>query len=241
MKKLSIIFLSTLIAAAAGAQTKGKPATAPVKKTLPAAKSTQPILANLTDSASFAIGQNIALAVTADLKNLNKEAFLHAIKNVFDGKGGQFSEDTSRMVLMRFSQQEKEAMVKANIDEGRAFLENNKKNPNVKITASGLQYEVVKEGTGEKPTADDEVVCHYTGTLIDGTQFDNSHERGAPLTVRVSGVIKGWTEGLQLMTVGSIYKFYVPYELGYDLRGAGNDIPGGAALIFEIELLEIKK
>ncbi len=201
----------------------------------------EPELKTLADSASYAIGQNIARAITADLKNLNKEAFLQAIKTVFDGNSGKFSEEEIRSVLTQFSQQEEQALAKAVIDEGRTFLENNKKNPQIKTTASGLQYEVIKEGTGAKPTADDEVVCHYRGSLIDGTQFDNSYDRGTPLTVGVSGVIAGWTEGLQLMPVGSTYKFYIPYELGYGLKGAGADIPGGAALIFEVELLEIKK
>lgn len=242
MKRINIIFLSTLLAAGAAAQTKAKPkTTVPVKKTTVSQTAAEPALKTLADSASYAIGQNIAQSITRDLKNLNKQAFMNAIKTVFDGKIAKFSEDEIRTVLTQFSQQEEEAGAKASIDEGRAFLENNKKNPNIKTTASGLQYEVIKEGSGDRPTANDEVVCHYKGTLIDGTQFDNSYERGAPLTIGVSNVIKGWTEGLQLMTPGSKYKFYIPYELGYGLKGAGGEIPGGAALIFEVELLEIKK
>ncbi|HLG41431.1 MAG TPA: FKBP-type peptidyl-prolyl cis-trans isomerase, partial [Chitinophagaceae bacterium] len=127
------------------------------------------------------------------------------------------------------------------IDAGNAFLENNKKRPGVKVTASGLQYEVITEGTGIKPAKADTFVCHYRGTLIDGTEFDASYNRGQPLIYPVTAVIPGWTEGLQLMPAGSKYKFYIPYKLGYGVFGSPPAIPGGAALIFEVELLDVKK
>jgi FKBP-type peptidyl-prolyl cis-trans isomerase FklB len=242
MKRLSIISLSLVFTMNAFAQTKAKPKTiTPVKKTVVTPNvNAGASLKTLADSASYAIGQNLAQSISKDLKNLNKEAFLNAIKNVFDGKDPKFSEDQLRAILTQFSQQEQENEYRATIDTGRAFLEKNKANPAVKTTASGLQYEVIKEGTGDKPGADDTVICHYKGTLTDETQFDNSYERGEPLTIPVSSVIPGWTEGLQLMTKGSKYKFYIPHELGYGLRGAG-DIPPGSALIFEVELLDIKK
>lgn len=242
MKRLSIISLSLVCALNAFAQTKAKPKTiTPVQKTVATQNTNaQAPLKTLADSASYAIGQNLAQSISRDLKNLNKEAFLNAIKNVFDGKEPRFSEDQLRSTLTQFSQQEQESEYKATIDTGRAFLEKNKSNPGVKITASGLQYEVIKEGNGNKPGADDTVVCNYKGTLTDGTQFDNSYDRGEPLTIHVSSVIPGWTEGLQLMSKGSKYKFYIPHELGYGLRGAG-DIPPGSVLIFEVELLDIKK
>ena len=124
------------------------------------------------------------------------------------------------------------------IAKGQAFLEENKKRPEVTETASGLQYEVITEGTGKKPTSSNSrVTTHYTGTTIDGKVFDSSVQRGQPLSFGLNQVIKGWTEGLQLMPVGSKYKLYLPYDLAYGERGAGGSIPGGAALIFEVELL----
>ena len=124
--------------------------------------------------------------------------------------------------------------------KGEQFLQENALREEVKVTESGLQYEVLKEGKGAKPTAESTVKVHYEGTLIDGTVFDSSYQRGEPIEFPLNGVIKGWTEGLQLMSVGSKYKLYIPYELGYGERGAGQSIPPYAALIFTVELLEIK-
>lgn len=125
-------------------------------------------------------------------------------------------------------------------EEGEQFLQANALREEVKVTESGLQYEVIEEGKGAKPTAEQTVKVHYEGTLIDGTVFDSSYQRGEPIEFPLSGVIKGWTEGLQLMSVGSKYKLYIPYELGYGERGAGQSIPPYSALIFTVELLEIK-
>ena len=126
-------------------------------------------------------------------------------------------------------------------EPGEKFLEENAKRPEVKTTESGLQYEVLTEGKGAKPTATDKVKVNYKGMLIDGTVFDSSYDRGEPISFQLNQVIPGWTEGLQLMPVGSKYKLYIPYKLGYGERGAGNTIPPYSALIFEVELLGIEK
>lgn len=125
------------------------------------------------------------------------------------------------------------------MEQGKQFLEENAKKEGVVTTASGLQYKVIREGDGAKPTASDEVEVHYRGTLIDGTEFDSSYKRGQPLTFPLSRVIAGWTEGVQLMPIGSKYEFYIPYNLAYGEKGAGGLIPPFAALIFEVELLRI--
>jgi FKBP-type peptidyl-prolyl cis-trans isomerase FklB len=139
-----------------------------------------------------------------------------------------------------FMNRMQEEKSKGSIEEGRSFLAKNKTKPGVKTTASGLQYEVIKEGNGVKPVASDSVTCNYKGTLLNGTVFDNSYERGQPVTFALTNVIPGWTEGLQLMSVGAKYKFYIPYTLGYGAGGYAS-IPGGAALIFEVDLLDVKK
>lgn len=125
------------------------------------------------------------------------------------------------------------------IEEGKKFLEENGKRPGVVTTSSGLQYEVITPGTGATPKLTDQVTTNYKGTLIDGTQFDSSYDRNEPTTFPVNGVIKGWTEALQLMKEGAKWKLYIPYNLAYGTRGAGNDIPPYATLIFEIELLKV--
>jgi len=124
--------------------------------------------------------------------------------------------------------------------EGEKFLEENAKRAGVKTTASGLQYEVLEATLGQKPKATDSVKVHYEGTLIDGTVFDSSYKRGEPISFPLNGVIKGWTEGLQLMSIGSKYKFFIPYQLAYGEHGAGASIPPYAALIFTVELLGIE-
>jgi FKBP-type peptidyl-prolyl cis-trans isomerase len=127
------------------------------------------------------------------------------------------------------------------IDEGAKFRAENKKRPEVKETASGLQYEVVKLGAGRQPSDTNTVRVHYVGTLINGTVFDSSRDRGQPAEFPLNGVIPGWTEGLQLMPIGSVFKFYIPYQLAYGTQGSPPVIPGGATLIFEVELLDIVK
>lgn len=144
------------------------------------------------------------------------------------------------VTLTPLAQAQYEAMSVKNQTEGAQFLADNAKREGVKTTASGLQYEVLVAGNGPKPKAESTVKVHYEGSLIDGKVFDSSYERGEPIEFPLNGVIKGWTEGLQLMPVGSTYMLYIPYELGYGERGAGQSIPPYATLIFKVELLEIK-
>jgi FKBP-type peptidyl-prolyl cis-trans isomerase FklB len=199
------------------------------------------LLKNFNDSACYAVGINVAsfyreMGVT----KLNTTMVSKGITDMFGKKKPLIDSIAINNVMNNYLtilQQEKS---KVYIKEGEDFLAKNKTKPGVITTASGLQYEVITEGTGEKPTADDDVTCHYRGTYINGSGFDNSYDRGAPITFNLHGVIAGWTEGLQLMSVGSKYKFYVPYTLGY---GAFDymSIPGGSMLIFEVELLGVKK
>jgi FKBP-type peptidyl-prolyl cis-trans isomerase FklB len=174
------------------------------------------------------------------VNKVNSTLVLKAINDLMGNKTPLLDDNTANMVINNYLTQMQLQKSKAIIDSGVAFLKRNKTKPGVKTTASGLQYEVIKEGDGIKPAAVDTFVAHYRGTLLDGTEFDASYNRGQPLTLGVSQVIRGWTEGLQLMAVGSKYKFWIPYELAYGAMGQGQ-IPGGAMLIFEVELLDVKK
>lgn len=199
-------------------------------------------LHNLPDSAGYALGVNIANSLKMqDMTSLNRSLIHTAMEKVFKGDSLLIKPEACYGILSAYAQKMAREKSAAIIKQGEDFLAENAKRPEVKITASGLQYEVIKEGTGEKPTARDIFVCHYRGSLIDGTEFDASYNRNQPLEYGVSQVIKGWTEGLQLMPVGSKYKFYIPYQLGYGVNGSPPAIPGGAALIFEVELLDVKK
>ena len=179
--------------------------------------------------------------------NLIKQGFINGLNNYTEMMDRQVAMEFADATFGRLKQAQIEAeQEKAQLqgqqakEEGEAFLAANALRKEVKTTASGLQYEVLEEGNGPKPTAASTVKVHYEGTLIDGTVFDSSYQRGEPIEFPLSGVIKGWTEGLQLMPVGSKYKLYIPYELAYGERGAGASIPPYAALIFTVELLEIK-
>jgi len=196
---------------------------------------------NLTDSASYAIGLTVAnFYKQQGFKNLNTALIAKAISDVQSNKQALMDESLANETIMFYIDPNMRSTVRPTIEAGKAFLAQNKKKPGIKTTASGIQYEVLKDAQGPKPQATDTVVVNYVGTLINGTEFDNSARAGKPIEFPLNRVIRGWTEGLQLMPVGSKYKFYIPYNLAYGVNGTG-PIPGGATLIFEVELLNIKK
>lgn len=239
MKKL-ILFCSILsVTVIANAQTGTKPKAATKPASKPAVQ--QKPLKNLNDSASYAIGVSVASFYKQQgITNLNTSLVSKAINDILMGKQPLLNEEAVNMCVNKLMNEVQESKSKPTIEAGRAFLEKNKTRPGVKTTASGLQYEVITEGTGIKPTTVDTFVAHYRGTLLDGTEFDASYNRGQPLVYPVTGVIRGWTEGLQLMSVGSKYKFYIPYNLAYGTNDNGA-IPGGSMLTFELDLLEVRK
>lgn len=227
-----------LIAAVALCSTAAYAQKTPAKK--PAAPAQAPALKTFDDSVSYAMGLSVANFYSQQgVKNVNPAMVAQAVKDVFNKKQPLLDETVANSVVMRCMEQAQADKAKPVMEASEKFLAENKKRPEVKTTASGLQYEVIREGNGPKPTATDTVKVNYAGTLIDGTEFDNSYKRGQPIEFPLNRVIAGWTEGVQLMPVGSKYKFYIPQQLGYGMRGAGT-IPPGAALVFEVELLEIK-
>ena len=212
--------------------------TADPKKTVKPAV-TGIVLNDMRDSASYAAGiYLINFFREFDITNFNPAIIKIAINDLQSQKKPLMNDSLANMVAMRYQLKLQEVKNKPAIDAGKKFLAENKKRPGVKVTPSGLQYEIIKVGTGKKPTKKDKVSCNYTGAFIDGTEFNNSYKMGGPISFDVTGVIKGWTEALQMMPVGSKWKLYVPYNLGYG-PGQYQAIPGGSALIFEIDLLEI--
>ena len=189
---------------------------------------------------SYAIGMNIGANLKqTGAKGIDYASLTEGLKAVLEGTKPELDAKEAGEILNAFFTELEENQNKAAIDGGRAFLAANGSREGVTTLKSGLQYEILKEGNGKKPKATDTVRCHYHGTLIDGTVFDSSVQRNEPADFPVNGVIAGWVEALQLMPVGSKWKLYIPFELGYGARGAGQSIPPYSALIFEVELLEI--
>ena len=223
---------------------------APAAKTGPATKPrTQSVLTLKTqkDKLSYALGMNLGSNLHKEKVEVDPAIVLRGLKDALAAGKMLLTEDEARATLtqlqteVRSKQQEKMKVAgELNKKEGVEFLAANKSKEGVVILPSGLQYKILTEGTGPKPTASDTVVCNYRGTLISGAEFDSSYKRGQPASFPVNGVIKGWTEALQLMPVGSKWQLFVPAELGYGDRGAGADIGPGATLIFEVELLSIQ-
>ncbi|MCQ2200795.1 MAG: FKBP-type peptidyl-prolyl cis-trans isomerase [Bacteroidales bacterium] len=190
---------------------------------------------------SYAIGMNIgANLLQSGAKNLDYAEVAAGLQAIIEGKEPRIAKNEAGALLNKFFTELEEKMAEAAKSEGEAFLAANATRKGVVSLPSGLQYEIMKEGNGPKPKATDTVLCHYHGTLVDGTVFDSSVRRGQPAAFPVNGVIAGWVEALQLMPVGSKWKLFIPYNLAYGARGAGESIPPYAALVFEVELLEIK-
>lgn len=228
-----ILFVGVLGLASLHGYTQSKP------KPKPAAA---PALKTKMDSVSYAIGQDIGNTLKAQgLSNLNPTLLMRAIQDATKNQKPLLTKEQCDMSIRDFLQQAAGEKIAKNKVAGQQFLADNKTKPGVITLPSGLQYQVIKEGTGPKPALTDKVKTHYHGTLIDGTTFDSSVDRGQPISFAVNGVIPGWTEALQLMPVGSKWKLFIPSELAYGDRQAGPKIGPGSTLIFEVELLDIVK
>ena len=190
---------------------------------------------------SYALG----LIIGNNLKGMNIEGlitgeFTRAVEQVLNGDKLEMTEVQAQGLVQEFLREQQEAAGKAAREAGENFLVENAKREGVKVTETGLQYEVLTPALGIKPTPTDTVTCHYEGRLIDGTVFDSSYRRGEPASFPLQGVIRGWTEGLQLMSIGSKFRFFIPFDLAYGAQGAGGSIPPYAALIFDVELIGIE-
>ena len=227
---------------------KPKSASAATTHKAPVAKSATTLaLTTPKDKFSYALGMNLGTSLHRQSVPVDPNILLRGLKDSLAGGKTLLTEDQAKAALtevqneMRKKQQEQmQAAGEANKKEGEAFLAANKGKDGVVTLPSGLQYKVLTQGTGPKPAADDTVVCNYRGTLINGTEFDSSYKRGQPATFPVSGVIKGWTEALPLMPVGSKWQLFIPAELAYGERAPGPEIGPNATLIFEVELLSIQ-
>ena len=199
------------------------------------------------DKVSYALGLGIGRQLSQmGADNLDIDDFAKAIKDILAGKKPEIDDAEAQTLVKDFFEKQEAKQraaaaekFKETKEKGEAYLAENAKKEGVVTLPSGLQYKVIKEGNGRRPKATDKVKCHYEGMLVDGTLFDSSIQRGEPATFPLNGVIKGWTEGLQLMQEGAKYRFFIPYHLGYGENGAGASIPPFAALVFDVELIEV--
>lgn len=238
-KSLSILFICLFAVAATDAQTattqKGKKSAA------------KPAMKTQKEKMSYIIGFDIGTNMLADFRqrgiDIDNDILLNGLKDALGEKESVISKEETEKATLEFQQmmtEKKNAASAAARKAGDDFLADNAKKEGVKVTPSGLQYKIIAEGTGKSPLPENTVVVHYRGKLIDGTVFDESYKRGEPATFPLNQVIKGWTEGLQLLKEGGKAELYIPAELGYGDRGAGQLIPPGAALIFEVELIKVQ-
>lgn len=237
-----VFFLVAISPLAVLAQTSKVKAKSPATSAKTTAAKISPLKSS-TDSFSYAIGLNIATNMKQQgltSSSLNTTVMAKAMNEVFQGKKPLLDEQTAGMTVQKVFMGINSKKTEGERLEGKKYLDANKKRPGVMVTASGLQYEVLKAGDGPKPVDSNTVKVHYTGTFINGKKFDSSVDRGQPIEFPVTGVIPGWTEALKLMPVGSKWKLVVPSELAYGERG-NQGIPGGSTLIFEVELIAITK
>ena len=237
MKKVFLLPSVLMLCVSLQAQTKttktvAKPKTTTAVKAAPALKTT-------SDSVSYAfglfVGQNLkSLGITS----VNSVMLLRAVNQTLKAQPTLIDMNQAQQVMARISENKMKQAAVGEKEKGRQFLAKNKTKPGVVQTESGLQYEIITKGTGPIPTREDTVIAHYSGSLLNGQEFDNSYKRGEPLTIPVTGVIPGWTEALTLMPVGSKWKLYIPSDIAYGDYG-NQGIPGGSTLIFEVELLSI--
>ncbi|MCK9426662.1 MAG: FKBP-type peptidyl-prolyl cis-trans isomerase [Ignavibacteriaceae bacterium] len=250
MKVIKLLALILMIYSVAFAQNKKQSA----KKETPAPV----VLKTAGDSISYAIGQNVFASLKDPLIQLNLDVLIASLKDAANGKPILTEEKTMQCLtalnqkmqerqaaVQKVSEEKKQTeiapVIEKNKKEGEVFLEENKKKEGVLTTASGLQYKILSKGNGASPIATDQVKVHYKGTLLDGKLFDSSYDRNEPATFPLNQVIKGWTEGLQLMQVGDKFQFFIPYNLAYGEMGRGETIPPATVLTFEVELLDIVK
>ena len=192
------------------------------------------------DKISYALGLGIGQQIKSmNIENFSIEDFTRSISDVMEGKETAFSSREAQMMLQEYFSKKQKEEAQSHIAEGKAYLDANAKKEGVTVTKSGLQYEVLKEGTGKSPKASDTVRCHYEGRLLDGTVFDSSYKRGEPADFGLNQVIPGWTEGVQLMKEGAKFRFTIPYLLAYGEQGAGASIPPFSTLIFDVELIKV--
>jgi FKBP-type peptidyl-prolyl cis-trans isomerase FklB len=244
VKKLATILAAATLAAAAHTQTAPPP---PAQEAPAAPAQDNSVFKTKNEKNGYALGMEIGAGIRKQGLDVDGASFAKGFMDAFSGGKTLLSEEEMHTVLQaaqdEYRQQQlavRTAKADAAKKEGDAFLAANKAKDGVIALPSGLQYKILKAGDGKKPTGDDTVVCNYRGTFLDGTEFDSSEKNGGPATFPVQGVIKGWTEALQLMPVGSKWQLYVPAELAYGESGTGNVIPPNATLIFDVELLSIK-
>jgi FKBP-type peptidyl-prolyl cis-trans isomerase FklB len=261
MKKIFTVITISLASYGVNAQTTANKAKAPIKKTVTTATKAPakvavkspvanlpkaPLFKNNLDSASYGLGLNIASSFkSSGLTTLNYEAFNKGLKDAMQNNNPSLTPEQAQQVINKlfegFAKERAELSKKEHlptIEAGNDFLAKNKVKPGVKTTASGLQYEVITEGTGASPKASDVVTVNYKGTLLNGEEFDSSYKRNEPSSFSLNRVITGWTEGVQLMKEGAKYRFFIPYDLAYGDRGMGIIVPF-STLVFEIELIKV--
>ncbi len=237
MKKVITLILAVMVMTTAFAEKK-------TKKNKKDKDKSALVLTSKVDTMSYALGANVGFDFAEKLKTLpggkyNLDLFVQGLNAALKADTVYMTKDSINNYLNGYFQQAQADESNVKKSEGEVFLTENAKKPGVFTTASGLQYEILKDTIGPKPAATDNVKVHYEGTLLDGTKFDSSYDRGEPIEFALNQVIKGWTEGVMLMSPGAKYKFYIPYDLGYGEQGAGGVIPPYATLVFIVELLDI--